>query len=1386
MRAEHHVAYSLDMLCAILAFAPPRPPLAFAAAQPRCRLAVEAAAVMPMHSCGPLRRYDVGAAWTTWAAQLPFGEWWVSELAQRVAPSEVSSLAAISVEEEESAARIRNEAARLPQRPVPLPLPSLPSLSTSSALRAREKEGMNYRTYAQRRTTTTARCQVRGPGEECATWPDCPYPGEGLRCVLVRGGYAGGFHVGHLTSFLLRSDDSAGEGEREGTCFRRILHWDVGAEEMHALRHAPPQRTAASKTPPSCLQGIADAANADAHAAHRCNSWCYAYWWLCRPLCWSCVKPFSAVTEPPLSGSSSSESPALTSLYVYGSHPTSVARHLAVDVRTASGLSTNVAASSLSLSSAARPAPVLSASGGAPYGGGAAFLTALHFHDCRVPRAATRRLEDWYDVLQRAVGCCAALTTVQVDLDGCLEVPAEEDGVDAPPSDASDDIALPKAADFVSDGPCRRNAAGSGVVPSACTVPAASAVAHFLTPPMTSLTEVRVTDSALCDIGLLGHLPLLRLADVSNNAYLVDAGVYGVSHSTSLQVVDLSHCVLVDEAAAAVATIVSLEELYLSGTAVSDATLRVIVAQQRHRDDRTRCVESAVASQTRGLRVLHTEGCRRIRSPLSAFRVGNSAFEHAVQDCNGQHGEPTLEDFCASAASRPRTHEAPREAWPRSGDESGEAEERRETNTRFTADNTVGFIEGVHNLADPSTPRPAAGAETGAVVGRCPSVASLAALTTLELHHTVLRHLPTDGSSLKSLQRLSLQHCTAMGASSTPSPTRPSWTACLQSSTALHTVDLEGCDDTLTDAASLQALAQLPSLQNLSLHHTRVRDGDVAALVHALHRCGGSQLFSPLQQLSLGLCSRLSRVPAVATLLSLRVLDLSDTAVQQDLVEMLGACATHHTLQVLCLAACAFLTDVGPLAALPSLRRLDLSHTPLTTAAVAGLRQCPALTHLSLKSCAALTHVRDVLAIRTLEVLNVQGAGLQEAAVRATPPSVSAEREELGREEAEIGGRGRTSPLQAGSQPGDATAPYSDVFPVEDDVLCRSRLHTLLLSHTRVSRIRRLGLLPALMCLDAGATGVTDAELAMFVCTGLQRNASPRRRAASAVAHSLEDLCDAEAAMTVHRSCRGPPLRVLSLQLCRRVFAVGALGLCPHLTKLDLSFGNVTSRGLVGLHRSCSLQQLRLAGCKGVHDLRPLSAIASLHEVEGSGCNVHSGRLPGDAEDGGLSAAPPDRILVTHSDVFGHTDLPEVKRAALLRFMEGGDGEGCNALRTASMLSCTVAAPQLHRITLDGCVNIRGGLSALGCLPAVVALSFCNCSGLTDASLDELDASARGGAPLFPALRYLYLSRCRNLTGTLKGLEFLPLLQRVHVMQSGITSVTAVEESLRSRVILEA
>ncbi|KPA78887.1 hypothetical protein ABB37_05951 [Leptomonas pyrrhocoris] len=1572
--------YSLDTLCDIASFWPSRVALAFVTSQPRCRIAAEVYATEASRNRPRTTQRGAGRAaqragnaevqdaWTTWAAQLPFGEWWVSHLAQAAMPSDELPFRSNRFIEAANDYAVPLAARWCGmEQPTRFPSPPPPSNALhapASALEFMSEHHAHYRAYREYRSATTTQFQAgvrdRWAAEAGVSWADCPYPGERLWGVSVKSGYAGGVHVGHLVSFLVPvshccSADLA-DGSRWGfhgaqRCdasekvpLRRVLHWDVRADELSGQRamcrthRSPvgqgvgtdevialatvssgtnltfvpsqsfsPRVEPAQRGPLDAPTQVTDAAAVGPPASIQRSSWSYSYWWFRRPLCLSRVPSTVAPCggAPNLAEGSthpcSTQGVAEASLYAYGSHPASLPCHLEVDCRES--------ASCNSISHAHLPRGAAAAAAAAPSpspqtahepcaGCAAAFVTSLHLYDCPpspppttdsalspssppLPLLSTSpppggsggddALRSWWGALaSNGCSCCDRLSRLEIDFDGYrgasgdASAPGRHTGnagdAGPPSAEASTDAATSNVQRPFHEGEIvgmpAAHADPSPFRAAASTGAAVSAAVPVRAVHMGFLTDVRLAGSDLSDVNFLGTLRHLCLADVSRSRRLTDRGVVGVARSTSLCVLDLSFCTLVDTAAVPLAAMATLEELYLTGTAVTDATLRAIAGPpppplQHHRSQRLEAT-TASAPPSRMLRVLHVDACRHAQDPFDAFMVDHTLRSPSLQ--GGGDRWDGLAEFIASAAPSSSLRQQSR---PSSGEERDEeADDVASSEEDGTTDASLESLQEHASAASESdggvslevrlspshtseeAPQQTHVSFNPSRVAAVPSSSGAwQALTTIELHNTILHCLLGDLGVLSSLRRLSLLRCSTTstrGRHRRP-PYRLPWLTGLERCSLLHTVLLEDCDAALTHAGNMHVLAQLPSLQNLSLHRARVRDADVRTLVQALFQSPGGQRSSrcALQRLSLALCGRLTHhLCTVATLTSVRTLDLSDTAAAQDLVDLLGTCATHHSLQVLQLAACASITSVNPLAAMKELLRLDVSHTPVTTAGVAELRRCRALTHLNLKGCAGVAHMRDVLAIPTLQVLNAQGTGLHEELLTTE--------DEESTDSAE--GQG-SSNLAVRDEEGRQTT-YRDLFPPEDDLLRRSALHTLLLSHTRVRRIRRLGLLPWLMCLDIGATCVTDAELVKFVCTGIrQSQPTPPRgtadkaktraedvtsrwsSAGSAVVHRLRDLCRVGESLSspyLLPNHGGPPLRVLSLQLCRFIFTVGVLGLCPRLTKLDLSSSNVTSRGLVGLHRSRSLVQLRLVGCKGIHDVRLLACIASLREVDGSGCNVHGDRLMGhscnsagaaDTGEAGATATPSSHLVPLHSDLFSTVHRQSVETSGLQRLVEGEEGHAAAALSTPAgslLLSPTPAlslrrvyAPQLRRLVLDGCANLHGGLAALGGLPALADLSLRNCHGITAASVAELgerrtqegddddeeageglNGSRTKGELRFPALQSIRFSSCRLLTGSLKELEALPQLQHVYADQCGISSLDDVAPSLRRRVTL--
>lgn len=272
-------------------------PLAFAAAQPRCRIAAEAyktaAGRQRYRSTSSLLPQDIRnggqTTWDAWAEQLPFGEWWVSHLSQSVMPADEPPycetrpsvvvdgcdivVAQDMRERLESAARQAHRSAQAPSlsvRPLPSPPSSTLLHAPASAHKYMSDNEMNYRCYWEQRSATIAQFQtgvldVAPAASADVAWPDCPYPGERLWRLSVKSRYAGGVHVGHLVSFLVpksacrssleaagvADEGCSGVNQRTGgpaeTPYRRILHWDFRAELLQRqgkMCYTPPQTPA--------------------------------------------------------------------------------------------------------------------------------------------------------------------------------------------------------------------------------------------------------------------------------------------------------------------------------------------------------------------------------------------------------------------------------------------------------------------------------------------------------------------------------------------------------------------------------------------------------------------------------------------------------------------------------------------------------------------------------------------------------------------------------------------------------------------------------------------------------------------------------------------------------------------------------------------------------------------------------------------------------------------------------------------------------------------------------------------------------------------------------------------------------------------------------------
>nr|CAJ2478300.1 unnamed protein product [Leishmania braziliensis] len=1616
---QHHLQFSLASLGALTSYWTSRAPLAFVAAQPRCRIAAEARILGTNSYDGVESEYE--AVRTDWARRVPFGDWWVSDLAERVMPSErrlVSEVRFVDAAGDtvDDARRYSDDALNILPATASAVLrgrerrrvvwPHLPSASGASPWwhTLPHFPARTYFEHKQQRSVTTAAAMAtgtvpsgldnQGSLRDFSSLPDYPYTGTSFHSAAMRAGYLGGVLVGHLVSFLVPSTGSDAEqytphrpsavlpradAAVQGGArlpWRRVLHWEVGVEweEDHRRKHAATsmhRKSSEDETPKYQKK------------SHFGGSWMHSHWWFNRPLVLGQVfvppsrlpRPHSAHEDvrSHIGGDcirqvshdltcAAAAAPPSTSLYAYGGHPASLPLSMAEGCSACTSCSTRERETTVTTAAVpegvTRRSDTLSSS---PVQGGqqsrqccTAFLSAVHLYECRAPPAlpslfvpaTSNSMAQWWSGFLRCP-CCAHVRILDLNLEGTqtrklegwatVVVPASSSGQaagEAPPPSASQS---PRELDFqVSDEGNAPSSAPSRRPLLECRQPqphtiaseadcASPASLHLRPSLLRYLTEVHlISSTTLHDVSFLGELPALRLADVSFNPSLTDAGVRGLCQSTSLRVVDVSYCPHVDAAAAdLVHCLVELEELYLSGTGLTDATLRTVLLhlgfsgstphdallvteagmpasrQARH---------SSRPNSGKWMRVLHACACRRLRNPhrvlasIAWVRRNQMRQRGSSGEFHGQSCWTGLQELRVSAVGE-RHHESD-QSRSHSSDHSGTQSEESDSEVGAATERVAdaldegaglvpSLLEGGQEEAVPPTPGEpltvvspsllpsegtaarVEGAGAAAKVMPAADVPEVLTrppfhlwerLTTLVFTDIKFRCALGDVSQLPSLQCLALWRCSVEEEeplSVREGAYRP-WLSGLEHSALLHTVHLDGCSaSAIRDAGSLQVLARLPSLQNISFSHTGIRDADLDAFVAALCQSGATSPQYPFHRLCLRACGRISHASAVALLSSVRSLDLSDTGVRQEVLNALGELSWvqrsggSHALQVLNCSACWLIVDLSPVAHLRHLRWLDVSHTPVTTAGVAALRFCSALTHLNLKNCAGVSHLRDVMAIATLQVLNAQGSGLYDG---------DDEDEEEGRDV--ITGASRVAehsedrsftpgtplcnfiiplPHHDGGRPsparGRSRLAVVDVFPGDDVVLYTSSLHTLLLSHTRVRRIRRLGLLPSLMCLDLNNTAVTDAELVKFVCTGVRaadKRASDARlglaQTPPTVVHTLHALRLNEC---FGQGRRGPPLRLLSLQFCRGIFTVGVLGLCPHLTKLDVSSSNVTSQGLHGLHRSTSLVQMRLLACKGVHDIRALQLIPSLVEVEGSGCNVHSGCITGtgvrggsgvhaaagaagDGEKRGAEAnesrgclSPPPLFAhggdvpvmtppLAHSDLLQESGLKADDIAAVRRVTEGLPLSMASFVQGSASLSCLpVLACGFQRVVLDGCVNLRSFVE-LSVLPSLLELSLCNCRGITAASVAELIPLSQGcpresgtaspqspavssvlplSAP-FAALQTLRFSSCRNLTGSLAGLEQLPQLRCVHVDRCGIMSVSEVVPVLQNRVVL--
>jgi Leucine-rich repeat (LRR) protein len=161
--------------------------------------------------------------------------------------------------------------------------------------------------------------------------------------------------------------------------------------------------------------------------------------------------------------------------------------------------------------------------------------------------------------------------------------------------------------------------------------------------------------------------------------------------------------------------------------------------------------------------------------------------------------------------------------------------------------------------------------------------------------------------------------------------------SCLRRSTVLKFRGL--------DSASLQGLAEIPSLVQLELSHTRVDDVRPLAGCPALRELSlagspvtnvsmiGLERIATLETLNFAVCRGITSVTNLRHCIALRELDLSGTSVTNAGIAGLECIVTLEKLSL----AYTNITSVSSLRHSPSLRELNISCTKVTAAGTTGL-----------------------------------------------------------------------------------------------------------------------------------------------------------------------------------------------------------------------------------------------------------------------------------------------------------------------------------------------------------------------------------------------------------------------------------------------------------------
>jgi Leucine-rich repeat (LRR) protein len=212
----------------------------------------------------------------------------------------------------------------------------------------------------------------------------------------------------------------------------------------------------------------------------------------------------------------------------------------------------------------------------------------------------------------------------------------------------------------------------------------------------------------------------------------------------------------------------------------------------------------------------------------------------------------------------------------------------------------------------------------------------------------------------------------------------PGVLSCMRRCTVLRSLKLHHLT---IDSASLQGLAEIPTLRRLALTHSHVSDLTWLANCGSLRELKlaysspmngvslvGLELISTLEKLDLTHCAQITSVGELRNCVALSELVLRYTRVTAAGIVGLERVATLTTLT---LDGCRCVTSVSSLRHSPSLRNLDISRTPVTTAGISGLEEIGTLERLEAIYCVGLEDVMALGSCRALRVLDLSNSGVR-------------------------------------------------------------------------------------------------------------------------------------------------------------------------------------------------------------------------------------------------------------------------------------------------------------------------------------------------------------------------------------------------------------------------